>query len=239
MTTRVITERDERTARVWLARPEARNAVDLDMCLQLRETFEDLDSDPDVDVVLLGARGSVFCAGADLKERKERDGAWIRRRRLASFAAYAAIERCAKPVIAVLQGPVVGAGGEIVMSCDFAVASEAATFRFPEPHWGTVGATQRLQRVVGKRRAKELLFTNRIMDASEAYALGLVSRLVSPDELAPVAEKIAADIRSAPPLAIQLTKRSVDVGEEVTLDNGIRVEMMAIERNLAAGGWRA
>jgi enoyl-CoA hydratase/carnithine racemase len=239
MTTRVITTKGERTARVWLARPEARNAVDLDMCLQLRDIFEELDSDPDVDAVLLGAQGSVFCAGADLKERQGHDEAWVRRRRLASFAAYAAIERCAKPVVAVIQGVVVGAGGEIAMSCDFALASRAASFRFPEPHWGTVGATQRLQRVIGKRRAKELLFTNRIMDAEEAYAVGLVSRLVSPDELAAAADKIAALICSAPALAIQLTKRSVDVGEEATLDSGIRVEMMAIERNLAAGGWRA
>ena len=228
--------RDGAVARVTLDRAEARNAVNLPMCLSLRATFEALDADPDVRVVLVDAAGSVFCAGADLKERKGKDETWVRGRRLAAFAAYEAIERCGKPVVAVVAGPVVGSGGEIAMACDFIVASHSATFRFPEPQWGTVGATQRLQRVIGKRRAKELLFTGRTMGAEEAFGLGLVARLT--DDAAAVSEEIAGAIARAPALAMVLTKQAVDLGEEVPLTTGIRIEMAQIERVLADGGWR-
>lgn len=235
----VLLDRADHVARVVLNRPAARNALNLPMCLALRETFEELDADPDVRVVLLSANGPAFCAGADLKERTGRDETWIRRRRLASFAAYKAIERCSKPVVAIVHGPVVGSGGEIAMSCDFVVAADTTTFRFPEPHWGTVGATQRLQRVIGKRRAKELLFTNRVMDVTEALGLGLVARTVPACELETAATEIAAGIAKAPPLALVLTKQAVDLGEETDLDRGIRIEMAAIERCLADGGWRS
>jgi len=224
-------------ARVTLNRPEARNALNLPMCLALKEMFRAVDADPGIRVVLLGAAGPVFCAGADLKERQGKDEAWVRSRRIESFAAYDAIERCSKPVVAVLQGPVVGSGGEISMSCDFIIAGRDVTFRFPEPHWGTVGATQRLQRVIGKRRAKELLFTGRIMPVDEAYTLGLVARVV--DDVAATAEEIATAIANAPPLAMTLTKQAVDLGEEVSLATGIRIEMAQVERVLADGEWRA
>jgi enoyl-CoA hydratase len=228
--------RDGAIARVTLDRAAARNALNLPMCLALKAAFEELDGDPEIRVVLLQANGPVFCAGADLKERQGRDEIWVRRRRLASFAAYETIERCSKPVVAVIDGPVVGSGGEIAMACDFAIASPKVTFRFPEPQWGTVGATQRLQRVIGKRRAKELLFTGRAMPVEEAYGLGLVARIV--EDVAAAAQEIAEAIAKAPPLAMQLTKQSVDLGEEAALTTGIRTEMAAIERVLADGNWR-
>ena len=107
---------------------------------------------------------------------------------------------------------------------------------FPEPLWGTVGATQRLQRVVGKRRAKELLFTGRTMPAEEALGLGLVARLVA--DAAAEAEAVAATIAAAPPLAMALTKQAVELGEEVPLATGVRIELAQIERLLADGSWR-
>ncbi|QFU92131.1 enoyl-CoA hydratase/isomerase family protein [Amycolatopsis sp. YIM 10] len=225
-------------AHVELTRPEARNAVDLPMCTELCEAFEEVDADEDVRVVLLSAHGPVFCAGADLKERTGKDAAWVRRRRVASFAAYAAIERCRRPVVALVQGAVVGSGGEITLAADFAIAAEGTVFRFPEPHWGTVGATQRLQRAIGKRKAKELLFTNRPLDAADALRLGIVTQVVAPDALASTGAETARDIAKAPPLAIALTKRAVDLGGETDLDRGIRIEMSAIEQCLADGGWR-
>ncbi|MFI2332302.1 enoyl-CoA hydratase/isomerase family protein [Nocardia rhamnosiphila] len=225
-------------ARVELVRPEARNALDLPMCRQLREVFEEIDADEDVRVVLVSARGPVFCAGADLRERTGKDAGWVRRRRVASFAAYAAIEQCRVPVVALVQGAVVGSGGEITLAADFAIAAEGTVFRFPEPQWGTVGATQRLQRAIGKRRAKELLFTNRALDAAAAADLGLVTRVVPPGRLAGTGEETARTIAKAPPLAIALTKRAVDLGAETDLDRGIRIELAAIEQCLADGGWR-
>lgn len=225
-------------ARVTLARAEARNALNLAMCHALTAAFEALDADGAVRVVLLDAEGPVFCAGADMKERVGHDEAWVRARRLAAFRAYDTIERCRKPVIALLQGPVVGSGGEIALCCDFALATAAATWRFPEPQWGTVGATQRLQRAIGKRRAKDLLYTGRAMPAEEALATGLVARLVAADTLEAAGAEVAAAIAKAPPLAMALTKQAVDLGEEVALATGIRIELAAIERNLAEGDWR-
>ena len=223
-------------ARVTLARPQARNALDLALCHALTHAFETLDADDAVRVVLLAAEGPVFCAGADMKERVGHDEAWVRARRLASFRAYDTIERCRKPVIALLAGPAIGSGGEIALCADFTLATQAASFRFPEPQWGTVGATQRLQRAIGKRRAKDLLYTGRTMPAAEALATGLVARLV--DDLEQAAAETAAAIAKAPPLAMALTKQSIDLGEEVALTTGIRIELAAIERNLAEGDWR-
>lgn len=237
MESAILLHEDGPIARVTLNRPKARNALDLPMCHALRDAFVALDASTTIRVVLVDAAGPVFCAGADLKERQGKDEGWVRARRLAAFAAYETIERCCKPVVAVVDGPVVGSGGEIAMACDFILASHAASFRFPEPQWGTVGATQRLQRVIGKRRAKELLFTGRAMPAAEALGLGLVARLV--DDLAAEAEAVAAAIAKAPALAMALTKQAVELGEEVPLTTGIRIELAQIERLLADGGWRA
>lgn len=231
----VLVEHDGGIARVTINRPEARNALNLELCLALRDVFERLDDEQDTRVVLLGANGPSFCAGADRNERAGRDTAWVRRRRLASFAAYAEIESCSKPVVALLNGPVVGSGGEITMSCDFAIAATDVTFRFPEPQLDTIGATQRLQRVIGRQRAKELLYTGRHMPVEEAHRLGLVVEVVPPDELASRGEAVARKIVAAPGLAIGLTKQAIDLGATTDLEHGVRIEMLAIERRLAAG----
>lgn len=237
--TAVRIERRGAVVHVVLDRPDSRNAVNLPMCVELREAFETIDLDAEVRVVVVRGEGVAFCAGADLKERQDKDAAWVRARRTASFAAYAAIERCRVPVIGLVHGAVVGSGAEIALACDFAVAADDATFSFPETRWGTVGATQRLQRAIGRRRAKELLFTNRALDSSEAERLGLVVAVVPAASLMDAGEEITDRIAAAPPLALALTKRAVDLGGEVDLDSGIRIEMAAIEHCLADDGWRA
>jgi enoyl-CoA hydratase/carnithine racemase len=223
---------------VVIDRPEARNAVNLELCVALTAAFEALQSDSDTQAILLRSEGSVFCAGADLREREGRDEAWVIARRRASFRAYATIEACPVPVVCAIQGPVVGSGGEIAMACDFIVASEAASFVFPEPQWGTVGVTQRLQRVIGVSRAKELLFTGRKMLVEEAYQLGLVARIVTADALDHAASEIAGKIAAAPALAMRLTKQCVDQGSRTDLASGIEIEMAAIQQVLAQSDWR-
>lgn len=227
-----------RRADVRLSRPAARNALNLRMCEDLTKAFETIAATPDLAVVVLSAEGPVFCAGADMKERSGRDEAWVMARRRASFRAYDTVAACVLPVICVVQGPLVGSGGEIAMSCDFIIASTAASFRFPEPQLGTVGATQRLQRVIGVARAKELLFTGRKMSAQEAQATGLVSRLVAPDALEGEVEEVVSSILSAPSLAMRLTKQCVDQGSRTDLASGIAIEITAIERNLQQSDWR-
>lgn len=225
-------------ADVVLNRPQARNALNFEMCEDLIEAFGQIASMRDVHLVVLRSEGSVFCAGADMKERKGRDEQWVLARRRLAFKAYETIGACAIPVIAQVQGAMVGSGGEIAMSCDFIIASTDTTFRVPEPQWGTVGATQRLQRVVGVARAKELLYTGRVMPADEAHQIGLITTLTSPEALASTVDDTAERILRAPTLAIKLTKHCVDAGSRTDLASGIAIELAAIDRLLSESDWR-
>jgi enoyl-CoA hydratase len=188
--------------------------------------------------VLVRAMGSVFCAGADLKERQGMGDDAVRARRLKAFAAYEAVERLPMPAIAVVEGPAVGSGVEIAAGCDFIIATPAASFRTPEALWGTVGATQRLPRIIGKRLAKDLMFTGRALGAEEARVAGLVARVVAPGALAACIAEITATILKAPPAAMALAKRCVDEGLERDPRGALATEIMAIEESLAAAEWR-
>lgn len=228
---------DERgLSRVTLARPEARNALNLEMCRELREAFDQIGNDDTVRAVVLDAEGPVFCAGADLKERQGKPADWVVARRRAAFDAYAAIEACPVPVVALVEGPVVGSGGEIAMACDFVLASPTATFRWPEIGWGSVGATQRLPRRIGVARAKELLFTGRTLPASDAEALGLITRL-SYDPAALLQETLDSILR-APAMATRLAKQCVELGVRLDLTDGIELEMDAIRSSLRGEEWK-
>src|ERR1043165_5742039 len=163
-------------ATATLNRPDQRNALNLAMCDDLHRVMEQVTGDPAVRVVVFKANGPVFGAGADLKERQGKSAEWVRERRRRAFAAYALLAACPKPCIAMVHGAAVGSSAEIASACDFVIASTAATFRYPEVVRGTVGATQRLPRIVGKALAKELLFTGRVVEAEEAQRIGLVNR---------------------------------------------------------------
>lgn len=229
----------EGIATVILHRPDSRNALDFRMCRELTAVMDAIARDDGVRVVLVKAAGPVFCAGADLRERQGMSTEQTTARRVAGFTAYAAIERLPQPAIAVVQGAAVGSGCEIAAACDFAVASTAATFRYPEVGWATVGATQRLPRIVGKRMAKELLLTGRSIDADEARKLGLVNAVFEPSELEAQADAIARKIVAAAPLAVRLTKRCIDSGSETTREGAMGLELLAIEENLRHSDWKA
>jgi enoyl-CoA hydratase len=224
-------------ATITLNRPESRNALNLAMCEELRAAAEGAAANPAVKLVVIRASGSVFCAGADLKERQGMGEAQVRERRMKAFAAYAAIEALPMPAIAVVEGPVVGSGCEIAAACDFIVATPAASFRVPEAIRGTVGATQRLPRILGKRLAKDLLFTGRTLSAEEAERQGLVARLVEPAKLEAVLAEITKTIAEAPTRALRLAKRCVDRGVELEPKGALETEIAAIEEQLAAGEW--
>jgi enoyl-CoA hydratase len=220
-------------ATIALNRPEVRNALNLEMCDALLDTARKIVQN-EARLVFIRGNGPVFCGGADLNERKGKSEAWIRERRMRAFAAYGAIEALPMPCVALVHGAVVGSGVEIAAACDFIVATADATFRTPEAQRGTVGATQRLPRIIGKRLAKDLMFTGRPLTAAEARDAGLVSRIGDLD-----AEKraIAEVILKALPLALRLAKRTIDRGVELDPKGALQAEIEAIEEQLALGQW--
>lgn len=233
MTVRV--QAKEGVATITLDRPQARNALNRAMCDALVAAAEGMDES--VQLVFVRASGPVFCAGADLKEREGMTEAQVRERRLRAFAAYGALEALPMPAIAVVEGPAVGSGCEIAAACDFIVATPAASFRVPEAMRGTVGATQRLPRILGKRLAKDLLFTGRTLSAEEAERHGLVARLVAADKLEETLAQIAQTILAAPAHALRLTKRAIDRGVERDPKGALEAEIAAVEEQLASGAW--
>ena len=235
----VLVERHDGVATLTLNRPGARNALNNAMCAELLAALTALAADDSVRVVFIKANGPVFCAGADLKERQGMDEAATRARRMNAFAAYAAIEALPMPCIAVVEGAAVGSGCEIAAACDFIIATEKASFKTPEALWGTVGATQRLPRILGKRLAKDMMFTGRVLSAQEAHGMGLVARIVPEAALGAVLGEVATTICKAPPAALKLAKRCVDTGLEQDPKGALQTELEAIEENLVRNNWKA
>ena len=228
----------EGLATFTLNRPAARNALNGAMCAGLAAACRRAIAD-EAKLVFVRANGPVFCAGADLKERQGMDEDQVRARRLRAFAAYAALESLPMPAIAVVHAAAIGSGCEIAAACDFIIATPAASFRTPEALWGTVGATQRLPRVLGKRLAKDLMFTGRALSAEEAERHGLVARLVPAAELEAVLAGIAKTILAAPVAGLRYAKACMDRGVELDPRGALAVELLAIEDNLATQDWQA
>jgi enoyl-CoA hydratase/carnithine racemase len=231
----VLVDSKDGVTTITLNRPESRNALNLAMCGALVAAAQGVDAS--TRLVLVRANGPAFCAGADLKEREGMDAAQVRARRLKAFAAYAALESLPMPSIAIVEGPAVGSGVEIAAACDFIVATPKANFRIPEAIRGTVGATQRLPRILGKRLAKDLMFTGRALTAEEAERHGLLARLVAAEALEATLAEIANTIRLAPAAALRLAKRAIDRGVELDPQGALQTEIDAIEAQLASGAW--
>jgi enoyl-CoA hydratase len=224
-------------ATIMLDRPEVRNALNGVMCEALCEVAGRAAADPAVRLVLVRGNGPVFCAGADVKERQGMTQEQVRERRMKGFAAYAALEALPMPAVAVVQGAALGSGVEIAAACDFIVALPDATFGTPEALRGTVGATQRLPRVLGKRLAKDLMFTGRRLTAEEARSVGWVARVFPHENFEASLQEIIHTIVAAPPAALRLAKRCIDRGVELDPQGALQTEMEAIDEQLASGQW--
>ena len=226
-------------ATLRLNRPDQRNALNMQMCIDLKAAAEAVAISTSARILLVAANGPAFSGGADLKERENKDADWVRERRRRSYAAYAALSAIEIPMVAVVEGPCAGSGCEIAAICDFIWASDKASFRYPEAQWGSVGATQRLPRLVGRAMAKELMFTGRAVLADEARNLGLINRLLPADKLWENVNALAVHIAKAPPLAMRLAKSCIDQGMETSLERGIYLEKEAVEQSLANKEWSA
>ncbi|MBP2636691.1 MAG: Crotonyl-CoA hydratase [Firmicutes bacterium] len=218
-------------ARITLNRPKALNALNSELLSELNSLIDVIAADESVKVVILTGSGEkAFVAGADISEMQSKSA--IEGRSFAKFGqqVFNKLENLPQPVIAAINGFALGGGCELAMACDIRIASVKAKFGQPEVGLGIIpgfGGTQRLPRLIGKGRAKELLFTADIINAQEAYRLGLVNNVTAPEELLSVAQAMAENIMAKAEYAVKLCKAAVNEGLDMDLDSGIAYEAEA------------
>jgi len=220
-----VERRPDGVALIRLDRPKA-NALSAAVLGQLQAAAAELCEDPPGAVVLWGGR-LIFAAGADIVELDESGAAAVGANFAAALGALAAVPRA---TIAAVNGYALGGGLELALACDFRVCSENTHFGLPEVLLGVIpggGGTQRLPRLIGTSRAKELIFTGRQMRAEEALAIGLVNRVVAPDFVLESALAWAAELAGGPLVAHGLAKAAVDRGLDGTLADGLAIEREA------------
>lgn len=203
------------------------NALDTATQDRLRELAEEATARDDVRAVVLYGGEKVFAAGADIKEMQVMDHAAMVARSRALQESFTAVARIPKPVVAAVTGYALGGGCELTLCADFRIAGERAKFGQPEILLGLIpgaGGTQRLPRLVGPAKAKDIIFTGRHVRADEALAIGLADRVVPDDEVYDQAHEWAAKLAAGPAMALRAAKESVDAGLETDIGTGLTVE---------------
>ncbi len=215
-------------ARVTVNRPDKLNALNATLIAELAQAAERVATDPAVGgVILTGAGSKAFVAGADISELAGQGPLDGKARALAGQQMMRRFERCGKPVIAAVNGFALGGGCELAMACHLRIASDAARFGQPEVKLGIgpgYGGTVRLPRLVGKGRALELLLTGAMIDAQEAWRIGLVNRVVPAERLLPETEALLRSILDQGPLAIRSVLECVDTGYDLAVDEALLLE---------------
>ncbi len=218
---------------ITLNRPESANALSGQMLEDLHQAILALRYDRTVRcVIITGAGEKAFCAGADLKERAGMDPVQVRRTVSLIRGNIKDLETLPQPVIAAVNGAALGGGLEFALACDIRIASQSAKLGLTETSLGIIpgaGGTQRLPRIIGKGRAKELIFTARRIDAGEALEIGLVEYVVPPESLIGRALEMARRIVRNAPIAIAQAKFAIDKGCDVDLNTGLAIEQNAYE----------
>jgi enoyl-CoA hydratase len=221
----LLTSREGHVALVRINRPRVRNALNEALLADLVATLEGLDQEPDVRVIVLTGDERAFAAGADVAEMVAASA--VEMEVGPRLARWDRIGRIRKPLIAAVAGYALGGGNELAMLCDLIVAAETTRFGQPEINLGIMpgaGGTQRLVRAIGKARAMELVLTGRMITAAEAFAAGLITRVV-PSELYLIeAMRLAEEIAAKPPLAVQVAKDAVLKAFDSTLETGLAYE---------------
>jgi enoyl-CoA hydratase len=215
-------------ARITINRPEKLNALNGQVIAELDDAAGRVEQDRAIRAALLtGAGTKAFVAGADIAEIGDQGAMDGRARALAGQRMMRRLERCGKPVVAAVNGFALGGGCELAMACHLRVASETARFGQPEVKLGLgpgYGGTVRLPRLVGRGRAIELLLTGAMIDAQEAWRIGLVNRVVPADRLLPESEQLLRAILENGPLAVRACLELVDAGLEMTVEEAFRLE---------------
>jgi enoyl-CoA hydratase/carnithine racemase len=227
----ILEERRDQVAVLTLNRPAVMNSFNLGMLKSLKERVEALHFDPEVRVVIImGAGEKAFCAGADLKERATYSEQQVREFIFTIRNTFTFIEFMNKPVIAAVNGVALGGGTELALACDLRIAAQTASMGLTETRLAIIpgaGGTQRLPRLIGRGKAKELIFTGRKVSAQEALDIGLVNKICPPESLLDECMAMASMICETGPIAIQQAKYAINHGLETDLHTGLAIESNA------------
>lgn len=219
----MLFEKEGNIAILTFNRPDARNAVNNDVRAEFAAAMGEIEADDDIRVMILTGKGKAFASGVDIKEFNKTTPYHAHN----LYRLGERVEKLPKPVIAAVNGYCLGGGNEIAMGCDIIIASERAKFGQPEINIGIIpggGGTQRLPRLIGACKARELIFTGDIITAEEAFKLGLVNRVVPEDELMTTAKEIAAKIAVKSSAALKLAKQAINYGMQTSLEAGLKYE---------------
>lgn len=227
------TIRYEKNGNIGIAtinRPEALNALNSTVISELEQLIAEVEKDAELGAFIITGEGRSFVAGADIGEQKPMDVAQGRKWGQRGSALFRRIEKLEIPTIAAVNGFALGGGCELAMACDIRIATKKSRFGQPEVGLGIIpgaGGTQRLQRLVGIGKAKELIFTGDIISAEEAERIGLVEKVVEDGTVMDAAMEMAKKIRAKGPVAITLAKKAIQVGADTDLYSGLCFERYA------------
>ena len=227
----LLVEEENGVVTLTLNRPEVMNAFNFAMLHALRDRIDSLRFEPNVRVVIITAAGEkAFCAGADLKERATLAPDQVKEYIFTIRNLFTSIEQLNKAVIAAVNGIALGGGTELALACDIRIASTNATMGLTETRLAIIpgaGGTQRLPRLVGRGKAKELIFTGQRIGAAEAMNIGLLNKICEPKDLLDECMKMAAMICEAGPVAIEQAKYAINYGLETDIHTGLAIESNA------------
>ncbi len=224
----IIYEKSEGIATVTLNRPEALNAFSKEVIEEVLTAIEDIKADETIRVVVLtGAGEKAFSAGADIKAMKGINALKARKLSLMGEKLCVSLENLEKPVIAALNGYALGGGLEVAMSCDLRIASEDSRMGQTEINIGLIpgwGGTQRLTRLIGSTKTKEMVFTGKMIDAKTAEQLGIINMAVPADKFRETVHAFALDLAQKAPIAIRIAKALINKGAEIGIDSALALE---------------
>ena len=225
--TKLIIEKKEKVCIVYINNPQTLNALNSAVLEELDRAFSEIAADDGISAVILTGAGKAFVAGADISQMSTMNAAQGKAFGEYGAAVFRKIELLDKPVIAAVNGYALGGGCELAMCCDIRIASAKAKFGQPEVGLGITpgfSGTQRLPRIVGPGKAKELIYTAGIIDAAEACRIGLVNKVTEPEALMDEAMEMAAKIASKAPIAVKYSKQAINKGMQTDMDTAISIE---------------
>ena len=229
----IMCEKEDSIGIITMNRPERRNALNFVLVREMTKVLDDIAGDEEVRVIIITGGEKWFSSGADLRDIQEGPGElWLDAVRV----LFKKIENFERPVIAAINGYCLAGGCEMAISCDLRIAADNATFGFPEIRFGALaigGATQRLPRLIGMGKAKEMHYTGEPINAQEAYRIGLVNRIVPPTSVLDEAKKLANTLVQRSPAALKMVKFLINAGMRTDLNTAMEFEA-EVSKNLFA-----